>query len=595
MITFTSALLHAFLTAILISCTVPLAKAQQGAEPAPTSSPEATFRSNVRVVLVDVVVTNGKGESVGGLTKEAFQVQEQGKLQNIVSFQELTGAPAAKVNQPPIQPNVFTNHSATAPGNAVTILLLDALNTPLENQLFMHQEIVRYLRSVNPESPVAIFKLARTLRIVQGFTTDTSALLEAVNDRKMGSWPETSSLLRTHNDWELEARQNGQMTSPEIRAAPASAAAVRQNQTDAAAFMLDVRVKTTLEELQQLARYLSAVPGRKNLIWLSRSFPTTIFSNPKLGSVSVASDYSAELRKTANLLTLAQVAVYPIGAEGLRVSDESDSVSDPALSNGVANPMLADILADDVNHLTMDAMAEETGGRAAYNTNGVAEALNHAIQHGTHYYTLSYTPSNKKMDGTFRHIQIKLAAGDYKLDYRRGYFADDTGKMRPAESKSVSDPLKPAMARGLPNFAQIQYTARVVLSNHQPSSNTDRVGDNPNLKSTVKRFSVGLRIPANDLALRPAPDGSQHGSLEVALGAYDHEGNPLNWMVRTIEVTLPPDPQKAMSEASIPVALEIDVPDGDTYLRSGLYDPASNKTGTIEIPLSAIAAHVAQN
>jgi hypothetical protein len=52
--------------------------------------------------------------------------------------------------------------------------------------------------------------------------------------------------------------------------------------------------------------------------------------------------------------------------------------------------------------------------------------LSRAISDGSRYYTLSYTPTNPKADGSFRRIQVKLRNGSYTVAYRRGYYATDT-------------------------------------------------------------------------------------------------------------------------------------------------------------------------
>ena len=72
------------------------------------------------------------------------------------------------------------------------------------------------------------------------------------------------------------------------------------------------------------------------------------------------------------------------------------------------------------DHQTMEALAEDSGGKAFYDTNGLKEALARAIEYGSHYYTLAYMPTDKRMDGKYRRIQLKLSGGDYKVAYRRG-------------------------------------------------------------------------------------------------------------------------------------------------------------------------------
>jgi hypothetical protein len=93
--------------------------------------------------------------------------------------------------------------------------------------------------------------------------------------------------------------------------------------------------------------------------------------------------------------------------------------------------------------------------------------------------------------------------------------------------------------------------------------------------------------------LDPGPDGVRHGSIEVTLLGYDRDGKPLNWMVRMLQLAVPPDRYAAVQASGLPFKLEIDVPEADVYLRSGVYDQGSSKAGTLEIPLAAVVAEAA--
>ena len=84
--------------------------------------------------------------------------------------------------------------------------------------------------------------------------------------------------------------------------------------------MTESRVAITLSAFQQLARYLSGYPGRKNLIWVSGSFPIVLFGDSVSLNPSVAPrTYMSEIQKTADLCTAAQMAIYPVSAEGLMI------------------------------------------------------------------------------------------------------------------------------------------------------------------------------------------------------------------------------------------------------------------------------------
>jgi hypothetical protein len=75
----------------------------------------------------------------------------------------------------------------------------------------------------------------------------------------------------------------------------------------------------------------------------------------------------------------------------------------------------------------------------------------------------------------------------------------------------------------------------------------------------------------------------------MTLIAYDHYGNPLNWMVRSMEFSLTPERYSAFLQMGLQLHFDIDAPKASAYLRTGVYDLASGKAGTLEIPLSAPA------
>ena len=101
-------------------------------------------------VLLDVVVTDG-GHAVTGLKSTDFIVTENGNPQVVASLQEhrpMTAATDAQVvAKPPLAPNTFTNYSAVANANAYTVILLDALNTRLDDQMSVREALIRYLKA----------------------------------------------------------------------------------------------------------------------------------------------------------------------------------------------------------------------------------------------------------------------------------------------------------------------------------------------------------------------------------------------------------------------------------------------------------------
>jgi VWFA-related protein len=580
----------------------------------PDSTERTTFRANVRRVLLDVVVTKSKvepvtglpgEEPVTGLPREQFQVFEDGHPQTLTSFEEHAGLPDMSALQAKLPPNTFSNLPLAKAGDAANLLLLDGLNTQMQDQSYVHAQMIKYIKGIRPGTRLAIFTLGERLRFIQGFTGDPALLMAAVNGQKSAGNPQLSPLLQTSAEADADNRLVAQMQ--EMAAATgsaqmqASAAALQQFQQETVSSRTDVRVHTTLEAMQQLALYLQGIPGRKNVIWFSGSFPLGVLGNFTVGGGDPTRQYQEEVAKTANLLAAAQIAIYPIGAQGLAVDRHYDfsGPQSPKIANAqqMTRYQVSDLQAGSTDRTAafaaMDELATDTGGKALYNTNGLNNALDHVLNHGTHYYTMTYSPTNKNMDGRLRRIVVKVSGGNYGLAYRRGYYATDETFVQPAQAKPTGDPLRPLMDHGTPDSTAIVYTMRVLPANPQPAPDAARAGDNENLKGPVTRYAVNFTVPADHLTLEPASDGVRHGSLEVTLLGYDRDGKPLNWMVRMLDLTLAPDRYAAVQASGLSFSLEIDVPAADVYLRSGVYDQGSSRAGTLEIPLAALAAQAA--
>ncbi|MGC1450383.1 MAG: VWA domain-containing protein [Candidatus Sulfotelmatobacter sp.] len=565
-----------------------------------SSSTVPRFQSKVSVVLVDVVVTDNKDAPVTGLEQKDFEILEDGKPQTITGFEEHKVIHTKPPKLPPMPPDVYTNFPPVRTTDSVNILLLDALNTQVADQSYVRAQLIRYLTTVQPGTRLAVFVLTSRLRMIQEVTTDSSLLLAALNKQDVGGSPQQSAMLLSRQEMDMDAARTTELMGNLVGETDLALSAMAPR---AVAYMmqskLDSRVETTLQALQQLARYLGGIPGRKNLLWFSGSFPISVF--PDLNAAEpfqAVRQYGGEVQRTATLLTVAQVAIYPIAAEGLvsdsgyeasatRIGEARLSINQGPLDTGERN----------ADHLSMEVLAENTGGKAFYDTNGLKDAMARAIDYGSHYYTLAYTPTDKKMDGRYRRIQLKLSAGKYKVAYRRGYYAD-TAKDVKAKQEQPGDPLLPLMKRGLPDFSQILFKARVTPSNPQPPPDAARIGDNVDLKGPCTRYGVDFAIAVDDLAFETASDGLRGAAVEVMLIAYDRDGKPLNSVVRQRELGLKPQSFAAAQAAGLQLHFDIDVPTdtlakNNAYLRIGIYDARASNAGTLEVPLHPIAAPAA--
>jgi len=569
------------------------------------------IKANARAVAVDVVVTKGQDEPVTALRKEDFILMEDGKPQVIDFFEEHT-APVASAAVlaplPAMPPHVYTNVPSAPQSDSVNVLLLDSLNTPRQDQSYVHQQIVTFLKTMKPDARIAIFTLGSKLRLIQGFSDDPALLRAAVDSNKFGFDPVTTNVSRTHQDDEedrdeVAARQRnlgGSGRSTE------GIAALQSGQAAFASFETDQRTVITLEALQNLGRYLAGIPGRKNLIWFSSSYPVYFFpkSLEKQPFNNNHREFNNEIKQTADLLTLSKVAVYPIDAEGMmqNYKENAEHIDMPKLPG---HQEMANERAEKMS--AMEQIAADTGGEAIFNSNDLNAALSHVIHNGDHYYTIVYTPTNKEMNGQFRKINVKLNEGKYKLAYRRGYYADDAVVLAKADGAkgtksdvavkqnvdSTTDRLQSLMVRGMPSSTQILYGVKVVPADPQPASNAPRAGRNKKLTGPTRRYSVDFLIDAKMVHLEPTPKGTHSGEVQVELLAYDHDGKALNWAGGTLRMDLDAATYADTLKSGLKGHAEIDVPVTDVYLATGVYDLETGKAGTLEVALDAGAKPVA--
>jgi VWFA-related protein len=530
-----------------------------------------------RIVVVDVVVTDANRKAVGGLTAKDFRIAEDGGAQTISSFEEHTASHTAPIALPEMPANVFTNFPATKMADSVNVILFDTLNTQPRDQGWVRQQLIDYLKGVEPGTRVAIFGLGTQLHLVRGFTTNFSGLSVALDDKKEGLHPELTRYLPTPSQHGAEMTVLGQMMKS--RASPEAIEAFRRFMADESATKDVERVEYTLQAFQQLARYLSGIPARKNVIWFAGSFPISFVPESRKPLYK----HQEAIQQTSDLLTAGKIAIYPVSAEGL--------VGDPAFDvNNMEGSRKELFDRQAAMQISMEQLAQQTGGHAYYNNNDFGMVLNDAIDTGSHYYALAYVPTNATLNGKFRKIQVNLADGDgYKLAYRRGYYADKPLSEQARENQEASDPLIPLIGFGLPNFDQILYKIEVLPSNPQPGAGAPRAGTNTALEGQLTtRYRVDFAVSPNDLHLTRSADGKRHGEIEVMLVAYDHDGKILNIVKRKSALTMDPKAFQSVQKAGLQAHEEIDVPQGEVYLRTGIFDLTSGNCGTLGIPLRTL-------
>lgn len=600
------------------------AAAAPGSAPAttPATAPEAApaaassdapvtgtvLHAQSRLVVLDVEVTD-HDKLVKGLDRGRFHVFEDGHEVPIASFEENEPPASVEIAKAPIlPPGTYSNVPVYPESSAVNVLLLDALNTPMGDQEQVRRQMIAYLSTIKPGTALAIFTLSSRLRMVAGFTTDVTKLRQALENKK--------PIARASAD--VGANSSESNSTSLVQSASSIATSndpgtmwlvgqIMQFAADTRAYETDQRVTMTLDALSQLARYLTAIPGKKNLIWFSGSFPIGLSPDAMLSTqIKDVRDYSIDMQRTSALLSAARVSVYPVDARGLMTAPTTDSSYTPPLSTlqGAATPVANDnntfTTQTSQDQGTMSTIAAETGGRAYLNSNGLKDAVEKIVAEGSSYYALSYVPPEEKSSkhgADFRNVEVKVDGSKYQLSYRRGYYTDTASK--PAdnagsapEAGSSPGPMTAAAVLGAPPSTQILFQARVLAKGDPaltgPEPENGLAGDkSASLKGGAHRYIVDLTVGLQDLTFTQGADGKRSTELECALVAYDSEGNSVNTLGRKLDFNLTAEQYERLPAEGkgIPVRLALDLPSGANVVRVVVYDPATAKTGSLEIPV----------
>jgi VWFA-related protein len=350
----------------------PPAPALPGQQPTssvvPGASPQTeanTIRSNVRLVVLDVVVTDAKGQIVHDLKRDDFHVTEADEPQTIQNFEEA----GAHQLDPDLEIDSTAALDRLAPRAPVNIVLLDEFNTRFEDMAFARYSLKKFLerqpdKLVTPTQLVAVN--LQHFTVLHDYTQDKQALIRALN-RHFASYP-----------WQVHQFS-----------------------------WLAERYGTAFEALRSVALATEGHPGHKNMIWIGRGFPALAWENV---SLDTAVRVENAVQECVNTLRDARITLYTIDPAGLMV--------DPGVYGSAAafNDPFG-------GNYQFAKLAKATGGRSLYGRNDVDAEIGTAVREGNSFYTLTYRPTNDSRDPTrFRRIKVTLDRPGLSVSTREGYY-----------------------------------------------------------------------------------------------------------------------------------------------------------------------------
>ncbi len=389
---------------------------------APQTAQRATFSTTANVVVVNVTVTGRDRNPVTTLTKDDFQLFEDGKLQQLQScdLQKLDAralpplaAPALRTrpaSPPPPEP-ASAPSARTLRDHRLIVLLFDMSSMQPAEQIRAGKAAIQFLNTQMTESDsVSIMVFGSELKTLEDFTSDREALIAAIQKLHIGDSSELASMADTGADSE---DQSGMYTADE---------------TEFNIFNTDNK----LAALEDAARQLGRFPEKKALVYLSSGVEKTGVDN------------QSQLRATINAAVRANVAFYPIDARGLSaLVPGGDASQSGPIGSKIYSGAGQRALKDSFNNQqeTLYSLAADTGGKALLDSNDLTLGMRQVQEDMSSYYMLTYSSANKSDDGRYRRIQVKLAPNAAslraKLDYRPGYYGPASfARMKESDKES---------------------------------------------------------------------------------------------------------------------------------------------------------------
>jgi VWFA-related protein len=334
--------------------------------------PQGQFgeKLNVHEVLLDVLVTDAKGNVIVGLGPDDFVVKEDGKPVNVtgVSFYsnrslvesaEAAGKKGLKAAEAP-EDRYFLLFFDDQKSNAVDapVLLAQQMQAVQRARDWVERELL-------PNDWVAVVSYDQKLKVQQDFTHDRKALAAAISDAmkgkdREGNWPS----------------RVGQSNGPSIFAGLPRGNALRD------------KTGTVYDAVSVLAESAGKITGRKNLLLFSNGF----------GQINSFGQYVPDERYYPGMvhaLNDNNVAVYPI-----------------------------DLVPQGTQHTMTDALnqlAGDTGGRYFFNFTNFLTPLKQVAQENSGYYLLSYSTERPTGASGYQEVQVKAANPEFKVRARKGY------------------------------------------------------------------------------------------------------------------------------------------------------------------------------
>jgi VWFA-related protein len=582
---------------------LPESPAHVAEQPVASQAPAYTIRLNARLVDVNVVALDKKGQPITNLKPEDFEVFDNGVKQNVHSFNRADTGTSSEpaVAAPAARPSEFSNHGAQAAvdDRNTVVLLIDGSNLAFTDYAYVRQQTVHFLEMLPAGERVALYTMKyHGFQILHEPTTD-HALLAAM----MNKWLPTAQDRANADDQEQRNRQqfetvhspedmlsvNGNYTMDTGTQKEAQDAKLRELGSNPGPNALIILV--------DVARQLASIPGHKSLVWITSDNALADWNKNSISIEKGSKSIEPMALRTQEAMNNAHVSVYPLDASGLEGGTTKADIGrrnveltptyqlpqyfenmlegPEATSGQDMNPYVQNKIFSSGGRLTAQMeqdlhaiqgvfreVADATGGRALRRSSNIVGQLNGVVADGQATYLLGFTPT-VTADGQYHLITVKLAKhNDAVLRYRTGYQYD-------AEPTTLKDRFKKAIWEAT-DASEIAVSTKPI---------TDAEGS-----------ALRVTVAGNDLALAQQ-SALWTGKLDIFLVQRDDVGQNAKVSGQTVGLRLKPATyQRAMNEG-LTFDERIDSKPGNGSLRVVVVDVNSGRMGSVTVPSAALVSN----
>ncbi len=570
-------------------------------------TPGVTFQVEVNYVDVDVVVTDEQGNFVTGLTREDFQVFEDGKPQKIDTF--------SLVQLPVEKPTEFVVEGRTVAADTQTnrkpfdgrvyAFVLDDLDVSALRSTQVRDAARQFVqRHMGANDLGAVIYTSGRTDAAQEFTTNRELLIRAI-DKFQGRRMRSLSLERLDSYYQRIAfgynlRNDADPNTGSINAQdPAGYGRV----SDPTELERGTRALNVLDTLKNTAEFLGSVRGRrKAVLFFSEGL------DYPLRDVFGAHDATMVIRATQDAISTAARAnvnyytIDPRGLAGMTV----EFMESAGIGNGVGTtgPVLLvpgtnapasgitgvsgvfnvqDELLQEfrTSQDTLRELAEQTGGIASVNTNNVTPAFERITDANSRYYVLGYYPPNHQRDGRFHKIEVRVNRPGLRVEARRGYAAP---RGRTPEERKRDEAARLAKEARRPDGRRTSTPLLGVMTSPMHQSGLTFSIQAAAFRNTPAEASIALAIELDGSRLKygaPNEKGQVTNKIELSFFGLNEHGKALSAGWTELDLTLRPETRDRVTAYGVRANPRISLPPGRYQIRVGAREIVGGQTGSV--------------